>query len=488
MATSPTYAQNVWTGGKFSLPGTKAPAADPEAGAFLKLGFGLLLLDTFLNVSRSLEIVSLNSSLSFPLVATVIHAIAFGLAFITGGARRIATSRIGLLLLLFTGWMMACAPFSAWRTGSAQTILYNWTPSLAAFLASGLLYSQRQCRRFAAVLALSALGIALASFFLGTTVQGRFAFPGGTLGNANDLAMLLLLGAPFFFVPLLDSSSSRVIQFLALPASLLVIGVSFRTGSRAGLLAVFAIVGVLFLTRSLIGKLKLAGALIALAAGLVAFIPSYSLYRYATIFNDSSTKDARTDETYGSSELRKVLLQESLMTTFEHPLFGVGPGVFAPAAAKEALQQGRNANWRVSHNTYTQVSSEMGIPGLILYLAIFICAYTDLVWVRKHSPKDSSTNAVALCTLLSLAGLNMNFFFGSNAYMAWVPIVLGLAAALRLNVQRDLEASTGVPATTSVKAGASASQKSGSSAQTPAVNPAADYHYRFLGRPRKIRP
>ena len=82
----------------------------------------------------------------------------------------------------------------------------------------------------------------------------------------------------------------------------------------------------------------------------------------------------------------------------------------------------------------------MGDPGLLIYLAIFVCVYLDLWWVRRHSPKDSSYSAVALCSLLSLAGLNVNFFFGSNAYMAWVPIVLGLSAALlQLNLQRDLE-------------------------------------------------
>ena len=391
MAISPSYAPNVLQGGgKLALPATKLPAPDPEAGAFLKLGFGLLLLDTFLSVSRSFEILDIRFHVIFPYVATAIHMLAFMLALVTGGVRRIATSRTGIFVILYTGWMLACTPFSAWRGGSVQSILYDWMPSLLGFLTLGLLSSLRQCRKLGAVLACCGLTIAVASFFVGVTMEGRFSFPGGTLGNANDLAMLLLLTAPFFLVPLLDSSSKRVVQFLALPAGLLVVWVSFRTGSRASLLALVIMLVVLFFTRSLIGKLKLAGAMVVLAAILMVFIPSYSIYRYTTIFSESSSAQAATSETLGSSALRKELLYQSLAATLEHPVFGVGPGVFAAAMAKKAEVQGQIANWRVTHNTYTQVSSEMGIPGLIVYLAAIFCAYLDLLWVRRHSRSDPS--------------------------------------------------------------------------------------------------
>jgi O-antigen ligase len=477
MAISPNYAPPVPQIGR-------SPVADPEAGAFLKVGFGLLLLDTFLNVSRSLEILTLHSGITLPYVATGIHALAFILAFVTGGARRLATNRTGIFLMLFTGWMLACTPFSFWRGGSVQTILYQWMPSLVGFLAIGLLCSVRQCRMFASVLAFSTLTIALASFFLGTNQEGRFAFASGTLGNANDLAMLLLLGAPFFLVPLLDSTDKRMIKYLALPAGLVVIAANFRTGSRAGLLALITMTIVLFFTRSLMGKLKLAGALIALAAVLVVFIPSYSLYRYTTILNESTSAAEANSETYGSSALRRELLYESLMTTLEHPVFGLGPGVFAPAMAKEAALQGKFANWKATHNTYTQVSSEMGIPGLLVYLAAIFCAFLDLLWVRRHSREDASCNALALGALLSMAGLSVSCFFGSNAYAAWVPILLGLSAMLRLNRQRDLEQKMNVRV-----APASAQQAPKPMPARPVTQPAQApaYAYRFLGRPRPVR-
>ena len=501
MATSPGYTQNVWSARNFALPGSDALATDPRAGAAFKIGFALLLLDTFLTVSRSLEVVTYDFGLSLPFAATTIHALTVGFAFLAGGARRLATTRTGIFLILFTIWMVVCTPLSSWRTGSAQTALF-WMPSLMTFLASGLLSSVRQCRKIGSVIAISGLTIAIASFWVGTYKDQRFSFNSGTLGNANDLAMLLLLAAPFFLVPLFDPASGGVIKFLAAGGGLLVLAVNFKTGSRAGLVALLAILLTLLMSRSLIGKLKLAAAVVVPATVLFAFIPSYSLYRYATIFNEpDSIQDIRTDETYGSTQARKELLRESVMVTLQHPLFGVGPGVYAPAMAKEAERQGRYAHWLVSHNTYTQVSSEMGIPGLIFYLAVTVCVYLDVFWARKHSRNDPSGNALALGLLLSLVGLNVNFVFSSNAYMAWLPILLGLGTALRINLERDLDqrASAATPATATPSASPPrmalslgmraipdpAAGRMRAPVPEPASTPAPTY--RFLGRPPRIR-
>jgi O-antigen ligase len=508
MAASPNYAQNAWSGGNLAVQGTNALATEPEVSAVLKLGFGLLLLDTFLTTSRSLEIIGLDFGMSIPYVATLIRILVFGLAILTGGARRMATSRTGICLILFTGWMMVCTPFSTWRTGSAQTILSFWTPTLFAFMAYGLLSSMRQCRKLGSVMAISGLTIAIASLLVGTYKQQRFSFNSGTLGNANDLSMLLLLAAPFFLVPLLDPASRKLNKVLALIGGLLVLAMNFRTGSRAGLLALLGVLFVLFLTRSMLGKLKLIAVTAALAAVLVAFIPSYSLYRYATVFNEPETVADIRSETFGSEQLRKELLYESIRVTLDHPLVGVGPGVYAPAMAKEAERQGKFAHWAVSHNTYTQVSSEMGIPGLIFYLAAIVCAYLDIFRVRKLSRNDPSSNALAVGLLLSLVGLTINFFFGSNAYVAWLPIVIGLCAALRMNLRQGLNlrasiatanAATPVPTVAfprtptptmapSPDTSATPGRLGGTTrAPGPPSAPTQSPAYRFLGRPQRIR-
>jgi len=254
----------------------------------------------------------------------------------------------------------------------------------------------------------------------------------------------------------------------------------------------------LFLTRSLSGKVKLTVVIVSAAAIAVVFIPSYSLYRYTTIFNDSySEQDTRVDEAYGSSGIRKELLQERLTATLEHPLVGVGPGVYASAMAKQAEREGMPARWRVSHNTYTQVSAEMGIPGLVLYLAAIVSGYLDILWVRKQSRKNGSLDAIAISVFLSMIGLNVNFFFSSNAYMGYLPILLGLSAVLRINVQREIDQKKGIGRGAGAIRSSTAAgsiQKSSLPVRVPATSSSSQvslhptlttgYRYRFLGRPR----
>jgi len=59
-----------------------------------------------------------------------------------------------------------------------------------------------------------------------------------------------------------------------------------------------------------------------------------------------------------SAQQRKELLFKSLKVTVRHPLFGVGPGNFEVVSGA----------WDVTHNSYTQISAEGGIPA-------FFCRY-----------------------------------------------------------------------------------------------------------------
>ncbi len=71
-----------------------------------------------------------------------------------------------------------------------------------------------------------------------------------------------------------------------------------------------------------------------------------------------------------------MLLRQSIQMTFEHPIFGVGPGVFAAASWDERKRAGIGAgNAQVTHNTYTQISSETGIPGFFFFIATVFLSF-----------------------------------------------------------------------------------------------------------------
>jgi O-antigen ligase len=128
-------------------------------------------------------------------------------------------------------------------------------------------------------------------------------------------------------------------------------------GSRQAELGAAVAVAALFLTVGIAGKMKLIVAVSIALLALAVVIPAQLTKRLFTIFgNDDVTQmDAGVASTIESTEARKVLLMDSIKITFQHPIFGVGPGNFQVEQDKLARARGEeNGNWHVTHNTYKQ--------------------------------------------------------------------------------------------------------------------------------------
>jgi O-antigen ligase len=112
-------------------------------------------------------------------------------------------------------------------------------------------------------------------------------------------------------------------------------------------------------------------------------------------------------------------------------------GVFMPASVEIAKERGHRGDWEVSHNSYTQVSSELGLPGIILLLAIYVTAFRQ-VWRIDRLAKRSDREDIrqtSFVLLLAMAVLSVHFCFDSMAYVFYMPLVTGLAAAFALAYQ-----------------------------------------------------
>jgi len=465
-----------------SAPWPTPPAAvpNPDSDLLLKLAFGFFLVDLFINTSRFLEIIGLAGAVRIPYLGVTLHVITLILALISGGARRAIASRTGLYLGLFTVWMMVCTLASTWRGGSANTVMRDWLPSLIIFASCGTVVTLRQCRKVSTVLAASTALIAGASYGLGTLKGDRLAFEGGTLAGANELAMLLVLGVPFFLVPVFSQSSSRVRKLIALALGAVALVVVVKSASRGSLLALIVMLLVLFWTRPFAGKVKLGVVTIVLVVLFFAVTPREILSRYETLFSNAETDDEIATSAQKSSEARQYLLEQSLRLTMQHPIFGLGPGVFVVGEANLAQAEGQQATWHVSHNSYTQVSSEMGIPGLLLYLAALWTTFRNVFWFRPRSRIDPTgrASAIGLALLLSLIGLCVGLTFSSNAYLSHLPMLMGLSVVFRRSLQLEIERYSHAPAVTTPEPSMVVHAKQ---AATNSGKPV----YRFLGRPRR---
>ena len=278
----------------------------------------------------------------------------------------------GMLFLGLTGWMILGFPFSIWRGGVYKELKDGWSLSLITFMIVGAMIGNlRDMRRALYVSGLSMIVILAAYMRFAKADEGRFAFAFGSLSNANDLAMHVLLGLPILAFIVIDQKGVSLIRFAAVIAAIFTLIVVMRTGSRAGLLGIAVLLIAVFFLSSFMGKVKLVIAACSVVALLFAAAPESARNRYRTLWEDTSVEDGGDiGSATASTEGRKHLLQESIRQTLKHPIFGIGPGNFPIAYAKVLEDQGvLYHRYRVSHNTYTEVSSETGFLDLFYFLA-----------------------------------------------------------------------------------------------------------------------
>jgi O-antigen ligase len=109
---------------------------------------------------------------------------------------------------------------------------------------------------------------------------------------------------------------------------------------------------------------------------------------------------------YTSSQVRQQLFRRSIEVTKEHPLFGVGPGNFALISG----------NWHVTHNSFTQMSSEGGGPAFILYVLILWFGLKNVRAVKSLARGNTEEVLLARGLQASLAGFVVGSLFATFSY------------------------------------------------------------------------
>jgi len=363
---------------------------------------------------------------------------------LSGGALRGLRTGIGLWWAAFLGWLILATPFSVWRGGSA-TLLWNYAPRayLCFFFTCSFVTSLRRCRQLMCVnIAGAAILLATCAAFGGVgddPGEFRFRIPQSLFyANANDLALALLLGMTCFLF--LFWRSGIAARLLAAAGILLCALYLVRTGSRGGFLAGLVLLGaVLVLNRN---KARVALVALPMAALVLAASPGESWHRLSLLMAEpgASTDESSSDSSsVNSQEERQAVLRRSILYTVRHPLFGVGPDQFAVAVGQEAQETGHHEAWLGTHNAFTQVSSECGIPALICYVAVIgLCLRTNLHLYRRS--RDVSTlrdvAAISLCLFAGTLVYATSAFFFHFAYSAHLPLLAGATAAMDLTTRR----------------------------------------------------
>ena len=417
-----------------------------QAGTMQNMAVYLVLAHLFISYSRLPELMYIFAGTSAH-IAMIVAVLALFAVLITGSIRRVFASPVSMLILLFTAWMIVCLPFSTWRGGTVLMLKKSWAISLlTCVLTSAAIVTLEHCRKTVYTVAAATLTIVFMGLISGSTTAqagdvGRYGLEEGTLKNSNTFAAVLLIGLPFCLI--LAWNERRGFRKLAASVgSVLIVLMVIRTGSRAGLITL-AVLFLMLLVHVPASKkvMMLVGVLLAGSIG-VTIASRSALDRYRTLFSDDDQYVSSAELSAAkSSAARKRLLVESIIMTFKNPIVGVGPGVFMAASYQEAVKNGLPPLWRETHNTFTQVSSETGFPGLLIYCgALFLC-FRAAAFIRKATrphPELRHIYNMAYGLRLSLVAFTITAFFASHAYFVLFPMLAAISACFLRAAQAEL--------------------------------------------------
>jgi O-antigen ligase len=415
-----------------SSPVFNPPAQISQVNPKTTLGVKLLVVYVYLVTGRLLDF----SPIWWVHVPLIILVTLIIMTLAGGDLKYSMSSSVSKYFLAFTLWVVACFPFSYWRAGSMPYVQWQLQSFAVFLIIVQLVRSAEDWRKIGGAYAYATLTAALMSFVIGVSVQGRVALPGGTLGDPNEFAITMVAGLPFWWFKATRASGFKKVAFLL--ATVPMYAAFARAGSRSGLVALMVLMAIAFVFAQGGRKvLIVVGAVIALAASSV-LLPDYLKARYTTVFSHEGEYDKATRQRLGadvaSSEERKALLIQSLQMTLHHPIFGVGPGDFSYVSWDERkASTGAGGESLVSHNTYTQISSETGVPGFFFFAATLVLSFRYAYRsYRGSAEKDPALHACARYLIYSSGALFAGIFFLSVGYTHILATFFALAAAIRL--------------------------------------------------------
>lgn len=279
-------------------------------------------------------------------------------------------------------------------------------------------------------------GLAILNYASGG-VERLEGVAGGYFGDPNDLALTLILVLPLSWW-LSSMLVARLPRLLICGCMLLMVGGVIATQSRGGLVALLAAVAVMVVTQ---GRERI-GALILMLTAAVAFavvvLPSDVFDRYSTITEYQEDESAMT---------RLAVWKAGIRMFGDHFLTGTGADTFELVYGEQYLDRQFGPAWRAAHNSYLQIAAELGICGILIWLAILASAFLSLLKSRSllamldHDPSGESSLAtkhlrdLSAALLASLTSFLVGAFFLSRGYDLLLMVLIALIAVLLRSVE-----------------------------------------------------
>jgi O-antigen ligase len=416
------------------------PLSEPQEG---KIVFFLLLVFTVILLARPQDFIWQMWQVPIAMIVGVPAIALFGISLIKGDLRLLMPTELKLMFAL-TIWLALGIPFSYWRTGSIQLLSDAWLKALIIFfMLCQTILSLRRVRQLLWVMFLSGfiatgLSLALGGAQLSNAMEEDARFLGLTKGffSGNYLGIAVSVILPYMAAMMMHTRSffKQLLLITSFGAMIYLIVFTASRGNMISIVICLILVWSLILRRSI--KAHFIGAVFVLGLiGAVALAPSAFWERVGSMWDpDSYAASGVTESARQSQFQRKELLLDSISYTVHHPVFGLGMGNFAIAHGTDT----QNAqSWLGTHNTFTQFSSEGGIPALVLFLCLLWAVVSHMRQVIRTTgggPEMDQLRSLALATIVSLVSFVVGGLFAHLAYDYYVYYL----AAIGVGIQNSM--------------------------------------------------
>ena len=426
-------------------------AARPSRWDPLTLALGGVLLQYVWRVQEVLPV------LRYVQFTAVVSAAAILLFVVQGHPRRrLTTLRHPLFrpVIAITVLAVLSVPTSLRVGGSFDFLTGNFlkTVALAGLLASSV-RDRADVERLLRVFVIGGAGYVLAAVAFAGSGSGRLGGKGSY--DPNDLGLFTVCTIPMCIylmrraAPMRDRISGAVSTVVLLAGTV-------QSGSRGGFLALIAL--------SLYALLGL-GA-VRRSKRITVAVVTFSVI--AGVASDSYWDRMRTilrpEEDYnwaGMAESGRIeLWKRGLGYMAERPLSGVGVNQFDVAEgtlSPQALarqESGLGFRWSAAHSSYVQVGAELGVFGLLAYVALLIMSYREARRVARAAAVPAD-RLLAQAFGGTVTAYVVGGAFLSQAYSTYLYFAIGLLIGFsRVVTRARAAAAAGVSAPSAPPRGA----------------------------------
>jgi O-antigen ligase len=262
----------------------------------------------------------------------------------------------------------------------------------------------------------------------GVVTQPRLS---GPMGEKNRFAQIMIMLVPLGFMQYLGGRTlrSRLLAIVGTALTTLGFALAFSRGAAAGFALALCV-------SALMGYVKPRHLVLAALTAVLtlAVFPQYrarlgSLTTLLSAMSESQDAHERPDSAIRG---RFTEMQGAARVFADHPLIGVGPGMFKYYAQEYGNEGGLKLleGPRQAHNLYLGIAADMGAPGLLCFLGMVFVTLRSLARARNRcmgaDPMLADMAAGFLLTIVTFLATGMSSNFSFTRYF-W--LMLGLATA-----------------------------------------------------------